>query len=68
MHDELLAQAKLADLERDLERSTRLNAALTELYGPCKCPPRTARTADACARHAVAPGLFRRLVWAGLGG
>jgi len=67
MHDELLAQARLADLERDLERSARLNATPTELYGPYKCPPRPARKEDACARHAVDPGLFRRLVWAGLG-
>jgi len=67
MQDELLAAAKVADLNRDLERTARLNATLTELYGPCQCPPRPDRKAEACARHAVAPGLFRRLVWAGLG-
>jgi hypothetical protein len=44
-----------------------LARTLTDLYGPCRCTPQPRHGAWTCERHAVDPGLFRRLVWAGLG-
>ena len=67
MFEELLAEARIADHEREIAAGPSLVRTLTELYGPCRCPPRPRRRADACPQHAADPGLFRRLIWAGLG-
>ena len=66
--DELLAAAYRADREREIAADA-LARTLTNLYGECHCarhgsePQRRA----ACDRHAVDPGLFRRLIWTGMG-
>jgi hypothetical protein len=66
--DDLIVAATLADVDRG-RAAAALARTLTELYGPCRCAiqPRTPKTVSPCERHAVDPGLFRRLVWAGLG-
>jgi hypothetical protein len=65
--DDQLLEAKLADCDRDLAAAESLRRTLADLYGPCRCAPRAASSATTCERHAVDPGLFRRLVWSGLG-
>ena len=64
--DDLLVDAKLADLDREMAHAA-LARTLIELYGPCRCPRPPQNDPAACPRHAVDPNLFRRLVWAGLG-
>ncbi len=68
-HDDLVA-AKLADLDREIAAGA-LARTLTTLYGPCRCgrpaSRREAQPATPCAFHTADPGLFRRLVWSGLG-
>jgi hypothetical protein len=62
--DDLLFETKRAELDDD-RAAAALRRTLAELYGSCRCAP-GARAAD-CERHAVDPGLFRRLIWSGLG-
>ena len=66
MYEELLAEARIADYDREIAAAQTRARTLRELYGPCHGPPRR-RPADVCRRHAVDAGLFRRLVWFGLG-
>ena len=61
-----LVEAKLAELRRDIE-ARALARTLTDLYGKCRCIRRAQQQAAPCDLHAVDPGLFRRLVWSGLG-
>ena len=63
--EELLLAAKLADLDRDIAGAA-LARTLTELRGGCRCAHQSRTDTPRCARHAVDPSLFRRLVWAGL--
>ena len=65
--DELLVTAKLADLDREITARHALARTLTELYGECRCDRRPRQQKVLCERHSVDPGLFRRLIWSGLG-
>ena len=68
-HNDLVA-ATLADLDREIAAGA-LARTLTTLYGPCRCGRQASRPerrpAAPCAFHDADPGLFRRLVWSGLG-
>ena len=64
--DELLLDARLGEIDREVAGAA-LARTLAELYAPCACGPRPRKGSAACAQHAVDPGLFRRLIWAGLG-
>ena len=64
--DELLLEAGLADREREAA-SAALARTLDELYGACRCAPGLRTSTPDCERHTVASGLFRRLIWSGLG-
>ena len=64
--DELLLEAKMTEIEREVAGAA-LARTVAELYGPCRCQSRPGKAAPTCERHAVDPGLFGRLVWAGLG-
>ena len=66
LDNELVVAAKVADLDREIVRGS-LARTLTALYGACRCDRRPQEQAPPCERHAADPGLFRRLVWAGLG-
>ena len=68
MFEELLAEARLADLERELA-GIALARTPDQLTESCRCtPPMEARRASSCPRHVVGPSLFRRLILASLGG
>ena len=64
MLEELMVEARMADRTRE-HAAAALQRTLQELYGLCRCAPRTRE--PACELHAADPGLFRRLVWNGLG-
>ena len=66
LDNELVVAARVADLDREITRGA-LARTLSSLYGACRCGRRTQEQATPCERHAVDPGLFRRLVWSGLG-
>lgn len=64
--DELLTEAKLADLRRETT-ATAMTRILIELFGQCQCGRRTRHTLGTCQQHSVDPALFERFVWYGLG-
>jgi hypothetical protein len=64
--DELLTEAKLADLRRETA-ATAIDRVLTELYGQCQCGRRNRHTPRICQQHSIDPALFERFVWYGLG-
>ena len=64
--DELLIAAYRADRERDIVAGA-LARTLTDLYGECRCARHGDEQRATCDRHAVDPGLFRRLIGSGMG-
>ena len=64
--DDLLLEAGLADRGRETAGAA-LARTLNELYGACRCVPGLRKPTSDCERHTVAAGLFRRLIWSGLG-
>ena len=64
--DELLLEAKMAEIDREVTGAA-LARTVAELYGPYRCDSRPGKARPTSERHAVDPGHFRRLVWAGLG-